>query len=161
MSSQVDGWTDSKYFSFIRSALRKAWLKYPNRYRALNEARLPEKVIRKGRRVYVYECNCCKGEFTTSNVVVDHIEPCGRLETYEDFPSLVSNMFCELEGLQVLCKQCHYEKTMDERGINPLMAAFKKLKAKAQREELKKLNLPEGKNLKERIAIYKEWLDEP
>lgn len=160
MPNPVEGWTDNKYYSFIRSALRKAWLKYPNRYRALNNARLPYKLVRKGRRVYGYECNCCKGEFTTSNVVVDHIEPCGKLLSYEDFPEFVSNLFCELDNLQVLCKTCHYDKTCEERGINPLMASFRKMKAKAQKEELKKHGLPIGKNLKERIAIYKEWLDE-
>jgi len=158
MSSPVEQWTDNKYYSFIRSALRKAWLKYPNRYKTLNEARLPHKIVRRGKRCYCYECVECGGEHLGSNVVVDHIHPCGKLLSYDDFPLFVSNLFCGMDDLQVMCKPCHNIKTMEERGLNPHMVKFKKQKAKAQKEFLASLNLPEGKNAKERIEIYKEHL---
>ena len=158
MSNPVDTWTDSKYYSFIRSALRKAWLKYPNRYKTLNEARLPHKIVRRGKRCYCYECKECGGEHLGSNVVVDHIDKCGKLLDYKDFPLFISNLFCGMEGLQVLCKPCHHIKTMEERGINPYMATFKKKKASVQKAFLESLGLPEGKNSKERIETYKEYL---
>ena len=160
MSNPVDGWTDARFWSFIRSALRRAWTKYPNKFRALNNAKLPKKGVRKGRKVFLYECEGCHGEFTTSQVTVDHIKPCGSLRSVDDLPVFVSNLFCELDNLQVLCKKCHHEKTMAERGIDPRMAAFKKMKASEQRAQLDKLSLPQGSNSDDRCKIYKRWLDE-
>ena len=156
MSNPVDNWTDARYFSFIRSALRKMWLKYPNRFKALNAARLPHKGIRRGKRVYLYECASCGSENTTSNVTVDHIKPCGSLRSYDDLTPFCSNLLCDLDGLQVLCKKCHHNKTLEERGINPEVAAFRKLKAGKQKERLVALGLREGNNAKERIAIFEE-----
>lgn len=159
MSNPVENWTDSRYWGFIRSALRKAWSKYPNKFKALNAARLPEKGIRRGKRVYLYECASCKNEFTTSQVVVDHIKPCGSLRNADDLAPFVTGLFCEQDNLQVLCKKCHNIKSLEERGIDPRMAAFRKLKAAKQKEFLAKLKLKEGSNAKERIAIYQKHLD--
>lgn len=160
MSNPVSGWTDAKYWSFIRSALRRAWTKFPNKYRALNAAKLPAKGLRKGRKVFLYECARCKDEFTTSQVSVDHIKPCGSLRNIDDLPVFATNLFCEQDNLQVLCKKCHYEKTMEERGIDPRMAAFKKLKASKQKTFLADLKLPEGSNSDDRCKIYAKWLNE-
>lgn len=158
MSNPVDGWTDARFFSFIRSALRRAWTKFPNKFRAINAARLPQKGLRKGRRVYLYKCHSCKDSFTTSQITVDHIVPCGSLRSFDDLPKFVSNLFCSIDNLQVLCKKCHHLKTMEERGINPEVAAFKKLKAGKQKERLKSMGLSEGHNAKERIKIFEESL---
>jgi 5-methylcytosine-specific restriction endonuclease McrA len=160
MSNSVEGWTDAKYWSFIRSALRRSWNRFPNKFRALNAAKLPKKGVRKGRKVFLYECEGCKGEFTTSQVTVDHISPCGSLRGWDDLVPFTSSLFCEVDNLQVLCKKCHHEKTMAERGIDPRMANFKKLKASKQKELLTDLKLREGSNAKERIDIYQRWLDE-
>jgi len=48
-------------------------------------------------------------------VQVDHIIPAGTLRKYDDLPQFVKNMFCEADGLQVLCKPCHQLKTNAER----------------------------------------------
>lgn len=154
MTNPVDGWTDARFMSFLRSALRRAWTKFPNKFRAINAARLPQKGLRKGRRVYLYKCNSCKESFTTSQITVDHIEPCGSLRSFDDLPSFAAKLFCPIENLQVLCKKCHHAKTMAERGINPEVANFKKLKAAKQKERLRALGLPEGNNAKERIEIF-------
>jgi len=45
-------------------------------------------------------------------IQVDHVEPCGSLKTFEDLPGFVRRLFCEADGLQVLCKaNCHRRKT--------------------------------------------------
>ena len=62
-----------------------------------------------------YRCNTCDELFRSSDVQVDHITPCGSLRTFDDLPGFVERMFCEADGFQVLCKECHQLKTNEER----------------------------------------------
>jgi hypothetical protein len=41
---------------------------------------------------------------------VDHIVECGSLRRFEDLPGFTERLFCEKEGLQILCRRCHGEK---------------------------------------------------
>lgn len=44
---------------------------------------------------------------------VDHINPCGKLTSIADVSGFVERLFCEPEGLRVLCEQCHEERTKE------------------------------------------------
>jgi 5-methylcytosine-specific restriction endonuclease McrA len=107
-------WTTARYFTFIRSGLRKMWSKYPVRYQVLNDARRPFSGSDK-RTKWEYQCKGCKNYFKAKDVQVDHIESAGSLKCYEDLPTFVSRLFCEADNLQVLCKPCHHVKTQEER----------------------------------------------
>jgi 5-methylcytosine-specific restriction endonuclease McrA len=107
-------WTNSRYFGFIRSALRRAWSKYPVKYQALNAARRPSQLEDK-RTKWEYQCNCCNEWFKSVDVQVDHIQSAGTLTEYEHLPAFVERLFCEVDNLQVLCKPCHKAKTAEER----------------------------------------------
>lgn len=106
-------WTESRYFGFIRSALRNAFSKYPPKYAALKDARVS---VDWGRTKVAYVCAVCEETYKATEVQVDHIVPAGSLKTYKDLPSFVERMFCEKNGLQVLCKECHKKKTQEERA---------------------------------------------
>lgn len=99
-------WTEARYFGFIRSALRAAFMKWGPK----NAAKLNAKI-----GYNQYTCASCEGVFGNKDVQVDHIEPCGTLKKYDDLPAFVEKMFCEVEGFQVLCKSCHQIKTNEER----------------------------------------------
>ena len=105
-------WTEARYFSFIRSALRNASMRYPVKQQAKKAA---ERTVTGQRHRFEYKCASCKEWFKGSDVRVDHIIPCGTLKTYEDLPAFVENLFCEKENLQVLCTLCHDKKTKEER----------------------------------------------
>ena len=109
-----DTWTTARYFGFIRSALRRAWTKYPVRYQVMDSARQPYTGKDK-RTKWVYKCAECKKLYKSTEVQVDHIKPAGTLRCYDDLPAFVSTLFCEKDNLQVLCKECHAEKTKEER----------------------------------------------
>ena len=115
------GWTEGKFKSFIMSQLRSATLKYPPKHQMLKAHR-----IRRG----FYMCAGCKEEVPASivdekgsrvkNNFVDHIEPV--IDPHEGFvswDSVIHRMFNlgyedPCDGYQVLCRECHTEKTKKE-----------------------------------------------
>ena len=107
-------WTEARYFSFIRSALRQAWTRYPVKHQFLRSKQKPYTGDDK-RTKFQYECEECKQIFKGKEVQVDHIKPAGSLKTFADLPSFASNLFCEIDNLQLLCKGCHAVKTKEER----------------------------------------------
>lgn len=108
------GWTDSRYMSFIRSALRKAWMKYPLKFKTLSANRRVYNGEDK-RTKWEYQCRSCSGWFRGKDVIVDHIYPAGKLKEFSDLPQFTSTLFCSCDNLQVLCKECHRIKTKEER----------------------------------------------
>ena len=124
-------WTTARFFGFLRSLLRQGFNKYPPKYEALNEAvhiipitdddgeQLRYKSGKqKGKLKYGkrYRCATCAQYFLQKEVQVDHITPAGSLRSYEDLPIFAARLFCGREGLQVLCKTCHTEKTNEEKA---------------------------------------------
>lgn len=110
-------WTESKFSSFVRNALRSASRKWAPIQDAKKKAH-----TRRG----FYLCASCgqevpltikQGRKRVQNVFVDHIEPIvdptKGFTSYDDF---IERLFCEEDNLQVLCGPCHDEKTLKERG---------------------------------------------
>jgi 5-methylcytosine-specific restriction endonuclease McrA len=106
--------TESAFWSFIRSALRQKsrW------WKPISECKNKVKRIYKGpnkRQKFEYQCNHCKNWFPDKNVNVDHIIPAGSLTSANDLPGFLERLFCEVDGLQVLCQCCHDIKTKQEK----------------------------------------------
>jgi hypothetical protein len=110
-------WTPSRKKSFIISALRGAFRKYPAKYECLKEASVGKKVNgATGRVAEHYKCAECKKDFPASGVQVDHILPCVDPEVgFVDWNTFIQRLFCSKENLQVLCKADHLEKSKKER----------------------------------------------
>lgn len=105
-------WTEARYWQFIRSALRQAYSRYPVKFQVKKEA---ERTVEGCRHKYEYQCAECSGWFTNKEIQVDHIEPAGKLSNYKDLAGFVKRLFCEADGMQVLCLECHQSKTNAER----------------------------------------------
>ena len=102
------------FFSMIRSALRQKsrW------WKPIAECKKNAKRAYKGplkRQKFEYQCNQCKNWFPEKQIAVDHIVPAGELNDFNDLPDFTKRLFCEIEGLQVLCNICNDEKTKQER----------------------------------------------
>ena len=108
-------WTKARYFSFIRSALRRAASNYPVKYQVKDQARRVKPKGKEGRHRFEYHCAHCNEWFPDKEVEVDHIIGAGSLKEYTDLPGFVERLFCEPRGMQILCKPCHQLKTNDER----------------------------------------------
>ncbi len=102
-------WTEAGYFGFIRGALRRAAMRYPPKLQVKMAARRPfsKPPKGKGRQKWEYKCQECNTWNADKNSVVDHVIPAGTLKTYADLPQFVENLFCEPDGLRMLCKPCH------------------------------------------------------
>ena len=104
--------TESQYWSFIRSGLRAKSQRWPPRYQVLNGNR---KRVTGKRHRYEHQCAECKKWYKQKDIEIDHIIPCGSLKSYEDLPIFVERLFCEPEGLRILCKECHKTVTKEQR----------------------------------------------
>jgi len=108
-------WTQARYNSFIKSALRNASQRWPPKYETLNNACTGAKINQKtGRMAKHYKCNKCKEDFPAKEVEVNHIQPIVPVSGFDSWDGVIARMFCEADGLEVLCKPCHKEVTKSE-----------------------------------------------
>ena len=109
-------WTKARFFQFIRTALRGASSRWKPKYQCVKFAETAKIVNRKtGRIAMHYQCSRCYNEFPRKEINVDHIVPVGSLNSFEDLPDFTRRLFCERNGLRVLCISCHDEITQDHR----------------------------------------------
>lgn len=119
-------WTEARFYSFIRSALRSAWTKYPPKYEALKYACVGKQINPfSGKQAQMYKCAECNRIFPVKMVQVDHITPNHPLKSFDDIGEYCKTLFCSKEELQVLCnykgiveglEACHKIKTRNERS---------------------------------------------
>lgn len=115
-SSQGTPWTAARKHSFIVSALRNAWRRYPAKWVVMKEASVGKKTNKKtGRLAEHYLCKKCKKDFPAKEVSCDHISPVVSSEGFSSWDEFIARLFCEQENLQVLCNECHKVKTNLER----------------------------------------------
>jgi len=110
-------WTQARFNSFITSVLRMGMRKWEPVYHALDLACVGRRLNKAtGRQVKKYECAGCAKVFLRQEVQVDHIEPVVDVsEGFAGWDSYIARLFCEVDNLQVLCKECHSIKTANER----------------------------------------------
>ena len=105
-------WSESEYFSRIRSALRRAFRFWIPMQLALEKASRPSQSENK-RLKKEFQCAKCKKWRKRTDVQIDHIEECGSLNTYEDIIPFLQRLTKEdTDAYQILCKDtCHKQKT--------------------------------------------------
>ena len=111
--------TEAQYHSHIKGALRKGTRFWKPKLIALEAAYVGvEKNKSTGRMAKHYECARCHEHFPTKEVQVDHLDPVVNPETgFTSWDETIERMYCNSSNLQVLCKGCHKEKTMEERQL--------------------------------------------
>ena len=110
-------WTPARKKSFITSVLRSGSRRWPAKYDCIKEAYVETKINPKsGRLAKHYQCAKCGDTFTSTNIQVDHIEPIIGPKGFTTWDDYIEKLFCPIENLQTLCKECHKAKTKRERG---------------------------------------------
>lgn len=102
--------TNAGFWGMIRSTLRQKSRWWKPIAEAKKKAR--RKYTGKNKRQkWEYKCSHCKEWFMEKEIQVDHIVEAGSLTCGDDLKEFVEKLFCEVDGLQVLCKPCHKIKT--------------------------------------------------
>lgn len=100
---------------YIYAAARKTWRWSPVRKQAKKDARLPNGKLK---------CEKCKKGFPETETQVDHISPVVPISGKKSWDQYFERLLnVSIEGVQVLCKSCHKEKSKSE---NALRKAHKK-----------------------------------
>lgn len=109
-------WTEARIKGFIISVLRAGTRRWPPKHNVKNAAKTEKKINpATGRLAQHYQCKLCKKEYTSTNVEVDHIQPVVDPDKgFIDWNSYIERLFCDEEGLQVLCTSCHDKKSKKE-----------------------------------------------
>jgi hypothetical protein len=108
------------------SKLRSASYKWPARNQALINAR-----VERGK----YKCAMCNEIFSRDQVQIDHIEPVIGLNGFTTWDDVITRMFPEPEGFQILDLNCHDGKTAAEDAMRAYYNKEKKLVDKKKEKE--------------------------
>lgn len=106
--------TESQFWGMIRATLRQKsrWWKPVSlcREKAKRKYTGPNK-----RQKFEYQCANCKKWYSGKDIAVDHIVPAGTLTCANDLSGFIDRLFCEVDGLQCLCTNCHDIKTKEDK----------------------------------------------
>ena len=109
-------WTEGRKRSFIVSVLRSGTRRWPPKFLTLNEAKTEKKInVKTGRLAQHYLCAGCDNDFPAKDINVDHIIPVVGPEGFVNWDTYIERMYCDKENFQILCTNCHTEKSMGER----------------------------------------------
>lgn len=159
---------ESDMVMVVRGAIRSAWMRSPTKLSYLLSRSEPD-MDPTTRRKWKVRCEKCLEYFSQSEVEVDHKKGNHSLRTPEDFVSYFENiLMVSHDDLQVLCKECHGVKTLQEKQNLPSFEtakAHKKAiaiqKGKKDAEWLKEHGIQPGKNKETRKAqIIQKLLEE-
>ena len=108
-------WTEARYRSFVKSALRSASQRWPPKYQVLNEAYVGQQINKSsGRMAKHFRCNKCLDLFPQKEVEVNHLTPVVLTSGFDSWDGVIERLFCEKDKLEVLCKPCHKLVTKEE-----------------------------------------------
>ena len=113
-------WTQARFNSFIKNMLRGGHLSgWGPKQTALKLARDGKIVNPKTNRPNIAsKCQLCLSRFLEADMKIDHIDPV--VDPYTGFTTwddCIKRMYVEVDGYQILCKQCHDKKTKEETAI--------------------------------------------
>ncbi len=113
--------------TFAKGALRRASLMWA----PINQCRTNARKER-GK----YECAMCKELFGPKEVQIDHIESViDIVKGWESWDVYIERLFCDIENLACLCKQCHSVKTAAEVHMRKFSRAKRKAEASVHDED--------------------------
>lgn len=98
-------WTSAMFWQMIRSALRNRTRFWQPKINCIKDARRPSQSGNK-RLKWEFQCFDCKQYFSQKDIEAHHSKEAGKLNSYEDLPEFVRNLFAE-NGWIALCKSCH------------------------------------------------------
>jgi len=95
-----------RFQEWLQRELRRLHFRHQPRKDALADAR-----VKRGQ----YKCAHCGHIFGPKEIDIDHVEPVVNPATgFKGWDEYVNRLFVSKEGYQVLCKECHKQKSKEE-----------------------------------------------
>jgi len=112
-------WTVARFNAFIKGGLRQLSNRWGPKVVALKNARVERGIYKCAgykKRAHKVPVSIVHNGKRIKNVTVDHILPViDPKKGFTSWDDTISRLFVEVDGLQVLCRECHTNKTADER----------------------------------------------
>lgn len=61
-----------------------------------------------------YKCAKCNNIFGPKEIVVDHINPVVAVDGFTNWEEYITSLFCDITNFQILCEECHSDKSQKE-----------------------------------------------
>lgn len=107
------------FLSWIRGGLRKLWSRHPVKNELKRRKRV-KKANSKGRQVWQLKCEKCKTWHVQAAIQVDHKVPNPPFTELKHLGAFAESLLdVDIKDLQLLCKDCHREKTYEDRYGKP------------------------------------------
>ena len=95
------------------SALRRA--QWPVKYESIRSAFVRDGVNpASGHKCKLHKCFVCGELFPAKDMRADHIDPIVPVTGFDSWDALINRLFCEIDGFQAICVDCHAVKTKAE-----------------------------------------------
>ncbi len=109
-------WTQARYNSFIKSAIRDASNRWPVKFDALEAAYVETKLNPiTGRKCKYYRCAKCGKTYPKADIKMDHIDPIVPVTGFVSWDDVIARSLVEIDGYQALCSAGPDAKTKNER----------------------------------------------
>tara|TARA_R110000764_G_scaffold40862_3_gene91381 strand:- start:1369 stop:1758 length:390 start_codon:yes stop_codon:yes gene_type:complete len=113
-------WTQARFNQFIKNLIRAGHMRnWGPKQTALKLARDGKINNPETNRLNIAsKCNICLDRFLEADMKTDHIYPV--IDPHKGFTTwdeCIKRMYVEVDGYQILCKQCHDKKTKEETAI--------------------------------------------
>lgn len=113
------GITQAAFKAMIKNSLRNKSRFWKPKQQAKKDAFIGMRINKKsGRKAKHYRCAICGEAFPDKHIELDHIEPVVGEKGFQTWDIYIDRMFCDADGYQCLCKECHLHKTNKERKSN-------------------------------------------
>lgn len=112
-------WTEARFKAFIKSGLRSLTSRWGPKYIVKKEARVARgKYTCAGykRKPHVVTASVLVKGRRINNVEINHIVPVVPSSGFDSWDGIIKRMFCEKDGFEVLCRECHQRHTKDLRN---------------------------------------------
>ena len=111
-------WTRNDLINFIKSALRRASVRWEPKNEAIRKACVGDGINpRTGRKCKLHQCPQCGELFPRSEIRADHVVPVVGPEGFTTWDSFIERLFCEADGFSAICDGCHKRITEHERKL--------------------------------------------
>lgn len=108
--------SEAEFFSWLLSGMRRLTKYWAPKIQKKNEGRRKSQSDNK-RLKWEYSCEECLNWFPEKQIEINHIIPCGGINSFEKIEGWCRRAFVEKEGFSRLCISCHRILTNEERRV--------------------------------------------